>query len=68
MLGHLITANQVGDISSNLVTGKNKILKRSVVANELHSLVLGVSHYFTVLYMLPPEALQTIMYIAIPGE
>ena len=68
MIGHLITGDKKGNMRSQIVTAKNKIGKHTVVMQQLLSLVLAVAHSFSVLRLLPAEALKTITRIVLPED
>ena len=68
MLGPLVTTNEQEDVGSYIITRKNNVSKRSMVANELLLLVLAVTHSYTILRMLPAEVLQTIRHVVFPGD
>ena len=68
MIGHLITGDDKGNMISQIVTANNKIGKHTVVMHELLSLVLAVAHSFSVLRLLPAEALKTITRVVLPGD
>ena len=55
MLRHLVTASKEGVVHFNIITAKNRVSKRTVVVNELLSLVLSTAHSFPFLRLLYAE-------------